>query len=66
MSKWTKRLLILVVLATILVIPSVYAYMFMHVETPDDTFITADIFIDDPIIEIPSGCVKAVLKENEY
>lgn len=21
---------------------------------------------DDPIIEIPSGCVKAVLKENEY
>lgn len=22
--------------------------------------------IDDPIIEIPSGCVKAVLKENEY
>lgn len=51
MSKWTKRLLILVVLATILAIPSVYAYMFMHVETPDDTFITADIFIDDPIIE---------------
>lgn len=21
---------------------------------------------DDPIIEIPSSCVKAVLKENEY
>lgn len=64
MSKWIKRLFILVVLAGILTIPSVYAYMYMRVQTVDNTFVVADIFEDkeNPVIETVTDNTKTSIK----
>lgn len=59
-----KKLLILVLIAAILAIPTVYAYMFKRTSTVNNTFTTADIFTENPVIETISTSGTSVVKNS--